>query len=140
MLLSLTDTIRALLPAGSRLAAAQPRTGSHIGSTTIQLEGGPPNIGLGHLYEALESMASFSFTPASGQNDQFTNPDLMFRSRDSLIQCYAEETVRHLMQIPATSNDLNFQSLPVLAAGSELTGSKNLCETGFVRDSEPCIR
>jgi hypothetical protein len=50
----------------------------------------------------------------------------MFRSRDFLIQYYAEETVCHLMQIPATSNYLNFQSLPLLAAGSELTGSRNL--------------
>lgn len=50
----------------------------------------------------------------------------MFRSRDSLIQYYAEETVCHLMQTPPTSNYLNFQSLPLLVAGSELTGSRNL--------------
>ncbi|GFF30958.1 sterol uptake control protein 2 [Aspergillus udagawae] len=86
----------------------------------------PPNIGLGHLYEALRKHGLIFLYRASGQNDQFTNPDLMLRSRDSLIKDYAEETVRHLMQIPATSNYLNFQSLPLLAAGSELPGSRNL--------------
>jgi hypothetical protein len=85
----------------------------------------PPNINLGHLYEAFRKYGLIFLYRASGRNDQFTNPDLMLRSRDSLIKCYAEETVRRLMQIPASSNYLNFQSLPLLAAGSELTGSRN---------------
>lgn len=86
----------------------------------------PPNIGLEHLYEALRKHGLIFLYRASGPNGQFTNPDLMLRSRDCLIEHYADETVRRLMQIPATSNYLNFQSLPLLAAGSELTSSRNL--------------
>jgi hypothetical protein len=85
----------------------------------------PPNINLGHLYEAFRKYGLSFLYQASGRNDQFTNPDLMLGSRDSVIKCYAEETVCGLMQIPATSNYLNFQSLPLLTAGSELTGPRN---------------
>jgi len=85
----------------------------------------PPNNDLGHLYEAFRKHGLISLYRVSGPNDYFMNPDLMFQSRNLLIQYYAEETVRHLVQIPTTSNYLNFQSLPLLTAGSELFGSNN---------------
>lgn len=65
---------------------------------------------------------------------------MMFQNQGSLIQEYAEDTVRHLMQIPATSNYLNFQSLLLLATGTELAESITSCEMKFARDFEPCIR
>ncbi|OGE50895.1 hypothetical protein PENARI_c015G11438 [Penicillium arizonense] len=89
----------------------------------------PPNISLGHLYEAFRKYGLIFLYRASGQNNRFTNPDMMFQNQQSLIQKYAEDTVRHLMQIPATSNYLNFQSLLLLATGAELAESNN-----FLRD------
>ena len=81
----------------------------------------PPNAGLGHLYEAFRKHGLILLYRASAQSTNcFTNPDL-YQGQESSIQQYAEETVRHLIQIPANSNYLNFQSLPLLAAGSELT-------------------
>lgn len=85
----------------------------------------PPNVGLGHLYEAFRKHGLILYRAGAQNSSRFTNPDLS-QGQGSLIQQYAEETVRHLIQIPANSNYLNFQSLPLLAAGSELTGFNHL--------------
>lgn len=86
----------------------------------------PPNVGLGHLYEAFRKHGLILLYRAGAQNSsRFTNPDLS-QDQEPLIQQYAEETVRHLIQIPANSNYLNFQTLPLLAAGSELTELNHL--------------
>jgi hypothetical protein len=84
----------------------------------------PPNPGLHHLYEAFrEHGLIFLYRAlAQAQSGCLMDPDLV-AARESLIQQYAEETVRHLMQIPETSSYLNFQSLPLLTAGSELSES-----------------
>ncbi|KAJ8103438.1 sterol regulatory element-binding protein ECM22 [Lipomyces tetrasporus] len=90
----------------------------------------PQNPGLGHLYEAFRNHGLIFLyrARAHAQSSHLTDPDSS-EAQESLIQQYAEETVGHLMQIPATSYYLNFQSLPLLAAGSELTESNN-----FLRD------
>ncbi|KXG45805.1 uncharacterized protein PGRI_046610 [Penicillium griseofulvum] len=82
----------------------------------------PANPGLYHLYEAFRKHGLIFLyrALAQAQSGRFMDPD-MVEARESLIQQYAEETVRHLMQIPATSYYLNFQSLPLLTAGSELS-------------------
>lgn len=85
----------------------------------------PPDISLGHLYEAFRKYGLIFLYRTSGQNNRFTNPDLLFQNQQSLIQKYAEDTIRHLMQIPTTSNYLNFQSLILLATGAELAESDN---------------
>ncbi|GIC88941.1 Zn(II)2Cys6 transcription factor [Aspergillus udagawae] len=90
----------------------------------------PPNPGLGHLYEAFRNHGlTFLYRArAHAQSSCLGDPDSS-EAQEHLIQQYAEETVRHLMQIPATSYYLNFQSLPLLTAGSELTESNH-----FLRD------
>ncbi|KAB8250287.1 fungal-specific transcription factor domain-containing protein [Aspergillus flavus] len=60
-----------------------------------------------------------------GWNDTFTNPCLEETGLELLIHRYALETVNHLLQILASSNYLNFQSLPILTAGSELRREDN---------------
>ncbi|KAL4993781.1 fungal-specific transcription factor domain-containing protein [Aspergillus recurvatus] len=89
----------------------------------------PPSPGLGHLYEAFRNHGLIFLYRARShaQSCHLTDPDSS--AQESLIQQYAEESVRHLMQIPATSCYLNFQSLPLLAVGSELTESNH-----FLRD------
>ncbi|KAL4919652.1 fungal-specific transcription factor domain-containing protein [Aspergillus aurantiobrunneus] len=81
--------------------------------------------GLGHLYEAFRNHGlimlyrarvhaqSFCFTDAAADPSE---------AQETLIEQYAEEAIRHLMQIPVTSYYLNFQALVLLAAGSELPG------------------
>ncbi|CAI7664337.1 unnamed protein product [Penicillium pancosmium] len=90
----------------------------------------PPNPGLGHLYEAFRNHGLIFLyrARAHAQSSCLAHPDPS-EAQESLIQQYAEEAVRHLMQIPATSNYLNFQSLPLVTAGSELTESNQ-----FLRD------
>ncbi|KAL5364198.1 fungal-specific transcription factor domain-containing protein [Aspergillus floccosus] len=90
----------------------------------------PPNAGLGHLYEAFRNHGIILLyrSRAHAQSDCRTDPDTP-DAQESLIQEYAEETVRHLMHIPASSSYLNFQSLPLLTAGSELTEPNH-----FLRD------
>jgi hypothetical protein len=53
---------------------------------------------------------------------------MLFQNQQSLIQKYAEDTIRHLMQIPTTSNYLNFQSLILPATGAELAESNNFLQ------------
>ncbi|KAK9237787.1 sterol regulatory element-binding protein ECM22 [Lipomyces kononenkoae] len=90
----------------------------------------PPNPGLGHLYEAFRNHGLIFLyrSRAHAQSGCLADRD-MSEAPESLIQQYAEETVRHLMQIPESSYYLNFQSLPLLTAGSELTESNH-----FLRD------
>ncbi|KAJ5099280.1 hypothetical protein N7532_006281 [Penicillium argentinense] len=84
----------------------------------------PANPRLGHLYEAFRNHGLIFLyrAGAHAQSSCLMDPDSS-EAQESLIQQYAEETVRHLMQIPATSHYLNFQSLPLLTVGSELTES-----------------
>ncbi|KAB8215529.1 fungal-specific transcription factor domain-containing protein [Aspergillus novoparasiticus] len=90
----------------------------------------PPNPDLGHLYEAFRNhgLVFLYRSRAHAQRDYATDPDVT-EAQESLILQYAEETVRHLLRIPGSSCSLNFQSLPLLAAGSELTESNH-----FLRD------
>lgn len=93
-------------------------------------EASPPNPDLGHLYEAFRNhgLVFLYRSRAHAQRSFPTDPDVT-EAQESLISRYAEETVRHLLLIPASSYSLNFQSLPLLATGSELTGSNH-----FLRD------
>ncbi|CAI7584350.1 unnamed protein product, partial [Penicillium manginii] len=90
----------------------------------------PPNPGLGHLYEAFRKHGLIFLyrARAHAKSSCLADPGPS-ETQEYLIQQYAEETVRHLMQIPATSNYLNFQALPLVTAGSELSGSNH-----FLRD------
>lgn len=90
----------------------------------------PPNPDLGHLYEAFRNHG-LAFLGRSRAHAQRGCPtDLAVAgAQESLILEYAKETVRHLLLIPASSYSLNFQSLPLVAAGSELTQSDD-----FLRD------
>lgn len=78
------------------------------------------NSSLEHLYEALRKHGLIFLYRICGCNGYFSNPDLNDLSLEGLIHNYAVETVHHLLEIPMTSNYLNFQSLPLLTAGSEL--------------------
>lgn len=78
------------------------------------------NSSLEHLYEALRKHGLIFLYRACRCNGYFSNPDLNDLSLEGLIHNYAVETVHHLLEIPMTSNYLNFQSLPLLTAGSEL--------------------
>ncbi|CEN60521.1 hypothetical protein ASPCAL02957 [Aspergillus calidoustus] len=86
-----------------------------------------PNPGLGHLYEAFRNHGLIFLyrSRAHVLKGCVTDPHVV-EAQESLIQQYAEEAVRHLMLIPASSYYLNFQSLPLLTAGSELTESNHL--------------
>ncbi|KAL4986249.1 fungal-specific transcription factor domain-containing protein [Aspergillus falconensis] len=90
----------------------------------------PPNPDLGHLYEAFRNhgLVFLYRSRAHAQRACPTDPGVT-EAQESLILQYAEETLRHLMLIPASSYYLNFQSLPLLTAGSELTESNH-----FLRD------
>ncbi|KAB8209843.1 hypothetical protein BDV34DRAFT_210009 [Aspergillus parasiticus] len=77
------------------------------------------------LYESLRKHGLILLYRICGWNDTFTNPYLREISLEPLIHRYALETVDHLLQIPASSNYLNFQSLPILTAGSELRREDN---------------
>lgn len=90
----------------------------------------PPNPDLGHLYEAFRNhgLVFLYRSRAHAQKGCPTDPDVI-ETQESLISQYAEETIRHLLLIPESSYSLNFQSLPLLAAGSELTESNH-----FMRD------
>ncbi|GKZ38312.1 hypothetical protein AbraIFM66950_010442 [Aspergillus brasiliensis] len=86
----------------------------------------PPNPDLGHLYEGFRNHGlAFLHRSRAYAEGGFPDPGVT-RAQESLIQRYAEETIRHLMLIPSSSYYLNFQSLPLLAAGSELTESHHL--------------
>ncbi|KAL3439889.1 fungal-specific transcription factor domain-containing protein [Aspergillus insuetus] len=89
-----------------------------------------PNPGLSHLYEAFRNHGLIFLYRARthAQRGYLMDPDVT-AAQESLIQQYAEDTVRHLILIPASSYYLNFQSLPLLTAGSELTESNP-----FLRD------
>jgi hypothetical protein len=78
------------------------------------------NSSLEHLYEALRKHGLIFLYRICGCNGCFSNLDLKDLSLEGLIHNYAVETVHHLLEIPMTSNHLNFQSLPLLTAGSEL--------------------
>lgn len=86
----------------------------------------PPNPDLRHLYEAFRNhgLVLLYRSRAHAQRGCPTDPDVT-EAQESLILQYAKETVRHLLLIPASSNSLNFQSLPLLTAGSELTESSH---------------
>ncbi|KAI9034921.1 Zn(II)2Cys6 transcription factor [Aspergillus affinis] len=90
----------------------------------------PPNPDLDHLYEAFRNhgLVFLYRSRAHAQRGCPTDPDVT-ETQESLILQYAEETIRHLILIPASSYYLNFQSLPLLTAGSELTESNH-----FLRD------
>ncbi|KAF4157703.1 hypothetical protein CNMCM8927_007290 [Aspergillus lentulus] len=90
----------------------------------------PPNADLGHLYEAFRNhgLVFLYRSRAHAQRGCPKDPDVT-EAQESLILQYAEETVRHLLLTPASSYSLNFQSLPLLAAGSELNESNY-----FLRD------
>jgi hypothetical protein len=90
----------------------------------------PQNPDLDHLYEAFRNhgLVFLYRSCAHTQEGCPTDPDVA-EAQESLILQYAEETVRHLILIPTSSYYLNFQSLPLLAAGSELTKSNH-----FLRD------
>lgn len=90
----------------------------------------PQNPDLDHLYEAFRNhgLVFLYRSRAHAQKGCPTDPDVT-EAQESLILQYAEETVRHLILIPASSYYLNFQSLPLLTAGSELTVSNH-----FLRD------
>ncbi|KAJ0425011.1 fungal-specific transcription factor domain-containing protein [Aspergillus carlsbadensis] len=88
-------------------------------------ETSPPNPDLGHLYEAFRNhgLVFLYRSRVHAQRRCCTDPGLAEAQDESLILQHAEETIRHLLLIPASSNSLNFQSLPLLATGSELTAS-----------------
>ncbi|CAG8907858.1 unnamed protein product [Penicillium egyptiacum] len=86
----------------------------------LKWNGCSANSSLEHLYEALRKHGLILLYRICGCNGCFSNPDLKEFSLEALILNYAVETVHHLLEIPMTSNYLNFQSLPLLAAGSEL--------------------
>jgi hypothetical protein len=77
------------------------------------------------LYEALRKHGLIFLYRITGWNASFTNPALKESSLEAVIHHYAIETVQGLLQIPITSNYLNFQSLPLLTAGSELGESES---------------
>lgn len=77
------------------------------------------------LYESLRKHGLILLYRICGWNDTFTNPDLEEISLEPLVHRYALETIDHLLQIPTSSNYLNFQSLPLLTAGSELKREDN---------------
>ncbi|OGM42538.1 hypothetical protein ABOM_007952 [Aspergillus bombycis] len=72
------------------------------------------------LYESLRKHGLILLYRICGWNDAFTNPCLEEMDLETLIHRYALDTIDHLLQIPASSNYLNFQSIPILTAGSEL--------------------
>jgi hypothetical protein len=84
-----------------------------------------PDQGLCHLYESFRKYGLIFLYRACvhAQSARLTDPSA-HEAQESLIQQLAEETIYHMMQIPETSYYLNFQSLALLAAGSELTKSK----------------
>lgn len=77
------------------------------------------------LYESLRKHGLILLYRICGWNDTFTNPCLEETGLEVLIHRYALDTVNHLLQIPASSNYLNFQSLSILTAGSELRREDN---------------
>ncbi|KAJ5604118.1 hypothetical protein N7537_007074 [Penicillium hordei] len=78
------------------------------------------NSSLERLYGAFRKHGLIFLYRTSGSNGLFTNTDLEEFSLEALIHHYAVETVHLLLEIPMASNHLNFQSLPLLTAGSEL--------------------
>lgn len=88
------------------------------------------NPDLVHLYEAFRNhgLVLLYQSRAHAQRSLSTDTNST-KAQESLILRYAEETVRHLMLIPSSSYYLNFQSLALLSAGSELTESHH-----FLRD------
>lgn len=83
------------------------------------------NPSLELLYEALRMHGLIFLYRSTGWNHHFTNPDLKEFSLESLIHHYATKAIHYLLEIPMTSNYLNFQTLPLLSAGSELTRADN---------------
>ncbi|KAF7174257.1 hypothetical protein CNMCM5623_006831 [Aspergillus felis] len=77
------------------------------------------------IYEALRKHGLIFLYRITGWNDSFTNPALKESSLEAVIHHYAIKTVQGLLEIPITSNYLNFQSLPLLTAGSELGESES---------------
>ncbi|KNG87621.1 hypothetical protein ANOM_003635 [Aspergillus nomiae NRRL 13137] len=77
------------------------------------------------LYESLRKHGLILLYRICGWNDAFTNPCLEEIDLEPLIHRYALDTIDHLLQIPTSSNYLNFQSLPILTAGSELKREDN---------------
>ncbi|KAF7589736.1 hypothetical protein BBP40_003935 [Aspergillus hancockii] len=72
------------------------------------------------LYESLRKHSLILLYRICGWNRFFTNPRFEEFDFEPLIHHYALETLNHILQIPTSSNYLNFQSLPLLTAGSEL--------------------
>ncbi|KAE8423344.1 fungal-specific transcription factor domain-containing protein [Aspergillus pseudocaelatus] len=77
------------------------------------------------LYESLRKHGLILLYRTCGWNDAFINPCLEEIGLEPLVHRYALETIDHLLQIPASSNYLNFQSIPLLTAGSELKREDN---------------
>jgi hypothetical protein len=77
------------------------------------------------LYESLRKHGLILLYRICGWNAFFTNPCFKELDLESLIHRYALETINHLLQIPISSNYLNFQSLALLTAGSELARAEN---------------
>lgn len=86
-----------------------------------------PDSDLRHLYEAFRNhgLVFLHQSRAHAQRRCPMNPSVT-EEQGSLILRYAEATVRHLLRIPASSYTLNFQSLSLLIAGSELTKSDHI--------------
>ncbi|KAE8136611.1 fungal-specific transcription factor domain-containing protein [Aspergillus pseudotamarii] len=77
------------------------------------------------LYESLRKHGLILLYRTCGWNDAFINPCLEEVGLEPLVHRYALATIDHLLQIPASSNYLNFQSIPLLTAGSELKREDN---------------
>ncbi|OJZ90864.1 hypothetical protein ASPFODRAFT_29297 [Aspergillus luchuensis CBS 106.47] len=84
------------------------------------------NPDLVHLYEAFryQGLVLLYQSRVHAQRSCSTDRDITQAQELSILK-YAEETVRHLILIPSSSYYLNFQSLALLSAGSELTESNN---------------
>ncbi|KAF5859387.1 hypothetical protein ETB97_002894 [Aspergillus alliaceus] len=72
------------------------------------------------LYESLRKHGLILLYRVCGWNGSPVNRSFEDFDLESLIYHYALETIAHLLHIPLSSNYLNFQSVPLLTAGSEL--------------------
>ncbi|KAI9035827.1 Zn(II)2Cys6 transcription factor [Aspergillus affinis] len=78
------------------------------------------NHSLRLLYESLRSHGLILLYRISGYHGQFINPGLADLPMEDLIHRDAIRTINQLLEIPNSSNYLNFQTLPMLTAASEL--------------------
>ncbi|KAH8430695.1 uncharacterized protein LDX57_008357 [Aspergillus melleus] len=78
------------------------------------------NRPLGLLYESLRSHGLILLYRISGDHGQFRNPALADLAMEDLIHRDAIRATNQLLEIPESSNYLNFQTLPMVTAASEL--------------------